>query len=431
MGDDSVTGNILGYDLNEKNCQISFYSEEQQEPQTMEIVADNYQIPLVLGRKGDVWSFGNDAKRLGVSREGYTVSNLFVKSLLREKVSLGEETYEAVWLLAKFIELSLEKFEQIQQLVFTVPRMSVDIGKILKGIGQRIGVAKSNIYVQDYKESFCNYMLYQPKELWHYEAALFHCDRYEVRAYMLRKLRTGIGKGADTFVTVDQVASAQMKELAAVYPVLNVDRAKAADNRFKQFVQSVFDKKLVSSVFLTGEGFENNWYPLSLKVLCNGRRAFLGNNLYSKGACYTAYRRSLDYKEGPIYLDDTKMTEQICLKMRINGQDEWYPVVPWGTRWYESDMQFEVLLEEVEDIEIHIESLTGNEMRVETVSMEELPKRKDYALRLQVKTLFLDEKTCKISFKDIGFGEFFPATDFYEEKEIHLGGNDGQFNSLL
>ena len=67
-------------------------------------------------------------------------------------------------------------------------------------------------------------------------------------------------------MTVDEVASAQMKELAAVYPVLNVDRAKAADNRFKQFVQGVFDKKLVSSVFLTGEGFENKLgYPLSLK----------------------------------------------------------------------------------------------------------------------------------------------------------------------
>ena len=63
MGDDSVTGKILGYDLNEKNCQISFYSEAQQEPQTMELVADNYQIPLVLGRKGDVWLFGNDAKK--------------------------------------------------------------------------------------------------------------------------------------------------------------------------------------------------------------------------------------------------------------------------------------------------------------------------------------------------------------------------------
>ena len=166
MGDDSVTGNILGYDLNEKNCQISFYSEAQQEPQTMELVADNYQIPLVLGRKGDVWLFGNDAKRPDVLKEGHTVSNLLVRSLAKEKVLLGEETYEAVWLLAKFIELSLDKFEHIEQIVFTVPRMSVDIGKILKGIGQRIGVAKDCIYVQDYKESFCNYMLYQPKELW-------------------------------------------------------------------------------------------------------------------------------------------------------------------------------------------------------------------------------------------------------------------------
>ena len=59
-----MTGNILGYDLNEKNCQISFYSEAQQEPQTMELVADNYQIPLVLGRKGDVWLFGLDIENI-------------------------------------------------------------------------------------------------------------------------------------------------------------------------------------------------------------------------------------------------------------------------------------------------------------------------------------------------------------------------------
>lgn len=98
-----MTGNILGYDLNEKNCQISFYSEAQQEPQTMELVADNYQIPLVLGRKGDVWLFGNDAKRPDVLKEGHTVSNLLVRSLAKEKVLLDEETYEAVWLLAKFI----------------------------------------------------------------------------------------------------------------------------------------------------------------------------------------------------------------------------------------------------------------------------------------------------------------------------------------
>ena len=195
-------------------------------------------------------------------------------------------------------------------------------------------------------------------------------------------------------------------------------------------MQGVFAKKLVSSVFLVGEGFENNWYPQSLKVLCNGRRAFLGNNLYSKGACYTAYRRNLSFTEGPIYLDETKMMDQICLKMRANGLDKWQPIVSWGTRWYEADTKFEILLENTEDIEIHIESLAGSEMRVEKISLEGMPKRKNYTLRLLVEIYFKDDKTCKISFKDIGFGEFFPATEFWVEKEIHLGGSNGQYNSL-
>ncbi len=425
-----MRGDILGYDLNEMYCQISFYSEEQQEPQTMETPLNNFQIPLVIGKRSEEWLIGNEAKRLLITKQGYVAEDLFRKAVRQEKIVLGEEAFEAVCLLAKFVELSLRRFAEIEQLVFTVSKMTVDVGRVLKGVGQRAGVPKSAIYVQDYKESFCNYMLYQPKELWQYEAALFDCNRYEVKAFMLRKIRTGFGKGKDTFVTVDEVASAQMAELAAIFPVLNVDRAKDADQCFKQFVQGVFDKKLVSSVFLVGEGFENNWYPNSLRVLCNGRRAFLGNNLYSKGACYTAYRRALGVEDGPIYLDETKMMDQICLKLRVHGQDKWQPIVSWGTRWYEADTQFEILLEDAGEIEIHVESLVGNEMQVEKISLEGLPKRTNYTLRLQVKTLFLDDKTCKISFKDIGFGEFFAPTDFYVEREIHLGGSNGQYNSL-
>lgn len=390
---------IIGYELNERYSQISFCSAQSPEPETIQTI-------------------------------DYTVPDLYQRALRQEKIEVEGKVYDAVWLLAKFVESTLSRFETVEQLVFTVPEINIDIAKMLKGIGQRIGVSKANIYVQDYKESFFQYMLYQPKELWHYEAALFYCDRKEVRAYMLRKLRTGFGKGTQVFVTVDEVAHAKMKELEAIYPVLNVDRAKDADTRFRQFVEGVFNKKLVSSVFLVGEGFENNWYPLSLKVLCNGRRAFLGNNLYSKGACYTAYRRSQDDSENSIYLDETKMTEQICMKMRVKGKEIWYPLVSWGSRWYEADTSLEILLKDNEDLEIHIESLTGTAMQVVSVPMRDLPKRQDYTLRLQVKVLFQDERTCRISFKDVGFGEFFPATDFYKEVEIHLGGSNGQFHSL-
>ncbi len=425
-----MSAHIIGFDINERYSQISFYNEEMQEPQTVETVTDNYQIPLAIALKDGVWYVGNDAKRQKVVKNAVYAEDLFVKAINRERVPFGGEQKDAMWLLAKYVELSLNRFEEVGQIVFTVPKITMEIGKMLKGVGQRAGISKNQIYVQDYKESFCSYMLYQPKELWQYEAALFHCDRYEVKAYMLRKIRTGYGKGQTTFITVDEVAQAQMEELSAVYPVLNVDRAREADIQFKQFVQGVFEKKLVSSVFLVGEGFENSWYPQSLKVLCNGRRAFLGNNLYSKGACYAAYRRMLGVKDAPIYLDETKMMDQICLKLRIGGMDKWYPLVTWGIRWYEADCQYEILLENADDIEIHIESLVGNDLQVVKVPMSGLPKRAKYTLRLQVQALFEDEKRCRISFKDLGFGEFFPATDFYVEQEIQLGGSNGQYNSL-
>ena len=77
----------------------------------------------------------------------------------------------------------------------------------------------------------------------------------------------------------------------------------------------MFDKRIVSSVFLTGEGFENNWYPTSLRVLCNGRRAFIGNNLYSKGACYTAYRKMFMHIEDPVYLSEDKLSPELSIKV--------------------------------------------------------------------------------------------------------------------
>ena len=404
-------GSILGLELNEEFCQISYYDREKHEPETMEAAVDNYQIPLILGYVNSKWLYGKEAKHLATVDESCTISELYGKAVRQERVNFAGQIRDAVWLLAKFLRLALEKFENIDYITFSVPKTDIDISKMLKGLGRFLEVPKERVFVQDFKESFCDYMFYQPKELWQYEAALFYCDRNEIRAYMLRRLKTVSGRGADMFVTVDEVANAQMKELAAVYPVLNVDKAKDADERFKAFIQSVFDKKVVSSVFLTGEGFENNWYPSSLKVLCNGRRAFIGNNLYSKGACYASHRRMSEDDEMPIYLDETKMMEQVCLRMRVHGKEGWYPIVEWGSHWYESDGQWDVLLEDTSDIEIHIESLATGELQAETVSLAGLPERNDYALRLSIETMFLDENTCKIRFRDIGFGEFYPATD--------------------
>lgn len=42
-------GCVIGYDINEKGCQISYYDDSMEEPDTMMASSNNYLIPLVLG----------------------------------------------------------------------------------------------------------------------------------------------------------------------------------------------------------------------------------------------------------------------------------------------------------------------------------------------------------------------------------------------
>ena len=136
------TGSILGYDLNEKHCQISYYDETKDEPETLEVAVDNYQIPLMLGYYKDHWVYGKEAKRLAAINEGCTVADLFGKAVRQEKVRVGAKTHDAVWLLAKFVSLTLEKFEDIAFITFSVPFTNIDMSKMLKGIGTHLGVPK-------------------------------------------------------------------------------------------------------------------------------------------------------------------------------------------------------------------------------------------------------------------------------------------------
>ena len=103
-------GSVLGYDLNEKNCQISYYDENKEEPETMEAAVDNYQIPLILGYYKERWVYGQEAKRLREAGEGDIVTHLFRKAVKRKKVRVGGKIHDGVWLLAKFISMTLKKF---------------------------------------------------------------------------------------------------------------------------------------------------------------------------------------------------------------------------------------------------------------------------------------------------------------------------------
>ena len=41
-------------------------------------------------------------------------------------------------------------------------------------------------------------------------------------------------------------------------------------------------------------------------------------------------------------------------------------------------------------------------------------------MRLQIETLFLDEKTCKITVRDMGFGEFSSLPQTFRKRRLYI-----------
>ena len=109
-------GNIIGYEINEKTCQISFYNEEMAEPETMEVDADNYQIPLVIGKLRDTWAYGKEAKRLASLKEGFTVNRLLDKSLAGEKFELVKRRMRQSGFLPSSLSFHCSHFRKLMEL---------------------------------------------------------------------------------------------------------------------------------------------------------------------------------------------------------------------------------------------------------------------------------------------------------------------------
>ena len=82
-------GHVIGIELNDKMCQVSFYDEGIREPHTMEANADNYQIPLVIGRKGGSWVYGKEAQKEDAVGNAVCVYDLLSFAKSHELIQLG------------------------------------------------------------------------------------------------------------------------------------------------------------------------------------------------------------------------------------------------------------------------------------------------------------------------------------------------------
>lgn len=413
---------LIGYDLNDKAVQISVFYQGKAAPVTLSTVAGEhkYQIPTVLGRdSGGHWFYGTKAKKAATLHEGTAVDGLIALALAGKEVSIEGENYRASYLLVRFIKETLKfavsqtGIEDIEAIVFSVPEAAMELSKMLKGAASSLELSPECIFVQDYSESFYYYVASQAPEYHSYQVLLFWFEDEGIKSF---ELSHEDGRSR-RLMRIEEGPSCRITRQEEVVPLIAEEEYRELrDKSFLKLCQKVFGKKLVSTVFLVGDGFDGGWMKESLSFLCQKRRVFQGKNLFTKGACYGARSKNENRSPGGyVYLSPQRVAMSVGLKVRNGGAEEELMLIRGGENWYEAAVSRDIIVGEDKELSVLLLQSDKGERREQSVSLNDLPKRPAKTLRLGLCLQFTDRQSCRLRLEDKGFGPAFPATGYTKE----------------
>lgn len=411
-GNDKI---IIGYDLADSCSQISYgYVNAAANVATVSCVAgeENFDIPTVLCKKcgTNQWLFGKDALRFYEENpsQGILVDNLLQLALAGETVQLEGEGYEPEALLTLFIKRSLgllagiSSLDKIQSLLFTCEELTPRGVEVLENVSQSLGLKNADIRIQDYAESYYGYILYQPVELWGTGSLLM-----DYRGDELKIMKLEVNKN-----TTPMVVYIRKKQVAF----------RGTDEELIEIAAEVLENEKISSVYLIGEKFGGGWMSDSLKYLCEGRRVFQGNNLYSKGACFGLQEILQRTQNGKkyVFLGQDKLKANVGMKVLKQGEDAYFALLDAGINWYEIDYECEIYLQDEDVLEFVVTPLIQSAVKTVQIPLEGLGLKKADTTRIFMHfTLAQENKLC-IEIEDLGFGCFRAPSQNSWKKEIIL-----------
>lgn len=422
---------IVGYDLGSTYSRISFctmtgedVSCDQIETVSAVAGAESYHIPTVLCKRKQVnqWFFGREALRHAREEEGILVEDLLTLAADGEAVQIEGAGYEPISLLTLFLKRSLGLLtaeagtDRISAMMISCENMDGRMSEVLSRAVGALGLKNCRTCFQSHMESFYYYMLYQPRELWLHQALLCDYEQDRIRVYRLEcNTRT-----VPTVVFVnDSVYDFPRLEPLPAGEVQRREWFQRIDRKFLELVQEVCENQLISSVFLIGEDYSEEWMEESLRFLCRGRRVFQGSNLYSKGACLGMLeliqpgKNSGDY----VFLGRDRLKANIGMKVLRQGEETYYALLDAGVKWYEAENVSDFYLRESNQIELLITPLTGQQASVAQITLEGLGEE---TVRLRLRLTMPKENLLKVEMEDLGFGDFVPATHKVWTEEIEI-----------
>lgn len=408
----SMDGLVIGLDLNDDYTRICCYDKDK-----------SWTIPTVICRKKEeeTWLAGEQAYACTLIGEGVIVDKL-LKMVGKDGTStIGGIRYTGSGLLNIFIQKMLEypkqEFheEQVAQLVISLQKIDVKIMDSLMYCADFLGIPRERVHVISHMESFVYYVLSQKKELWTNQVGLFDLSSQRLCYYEM-KVQRGMKKN------MVQADFEDMEEAFNLDILETPSGSRLADRILCACGERLLTKKLFSSIFLTGKGFDRqDWAGEFMKLVCYRRKVFAEPVLFARGAAY----KGADYLQSAtsypyIFICEGRLKSEVSMKVQRNGREGQLVVASYGDNWYESKSTMEFILDGQNEVEFTVTPLDVKKKKLVRIPLTGFPNRPPRTTRIQMSLAFLNDKTMMTVIRDKGFGELFPASGAVVKQEVTL-----------
>lgn len=412
----------VGLDLGNEYSSISCFHPKTSdiEPICVGKEQGKHLIPTVLGVNKETkdWLFGEEAILQNKSGKAILIDNLLNKIMDNETISIYGTDFSPIALLERFLRKTLLLLKtyfpsnNIKQLVVTIKHWD---NHIVEGIYQaldNLGIKKDRAMVQSYMDTFPYYVLNQETELWQNDVGLFDFDKNGL-SYIQLKINRYVSP---------HMVMLSMKDYKEIlnYNMLLDDKEERLADTFQNIAKNVLHKQVISTIYVTGCGFDGDWADRVLKELCIGRRVFKGNNLYNRGSCYAAKELVEKNMNQFVLLQDEMLMHTIIIPGYYNAGVKDIIVAKSDTIWSNLDEKIDFILDDEVMIPIIINDIWNKEVKREFLKLEGITKRPNKMTRIEVRMKCLNKNTLIVTVKDKGFGDFYPTSNRIWEKEIGL-----------
>lgn len=407
-----MDGLILGLDLCDSYTQISCDGQEE-----------SCTFPTVICKKKeeDGWCVGEPAYECALEGEGIIIDKLLQLVRKEGTSTIFGTKYEGIEILKKYLDrvirMALETYggSRVQELVITLPKVEGKLMDAFMHCADFLELPRTSVHIISHAESFAYYVLSQKKEVWNNQIGMFELSE-ESLCYYEMKVQRGLRQ-----TTV--LAERERLEEGFNLDILNTNSGmRLADKILCSCGERLLQKKLFSSVFLTGKGFmTQDWAGEFMKLVCARRRVYVEPAIFSKGAAYKAADSTREKTSYPyLFICDGRLDTTVSVKVMRRDQENQLILAAAGDSWYESKSTVDFILDHQNYIEFMISPMDPKKRKVIKLTLDDFPERSDKTVKIQVDVGFLDENTMVIAARDKGFGELFPATDAVIRQEVML-----------